>query len=282
MYNTKPWKFSNNIAQPAAVKIRYKTDDDVSVHQAFETHVKNAVNSAQPSMSRLRHGVSVVGYDPKTFDDSDTLPELTLKQLLRLRQHTEHAHLDVQVGIRGKQLLFSARKRIEPLQPDETPKTKKRGREDDEKSVQESTQTMDTSKRQRMDESGNTNGQIDKPAPFTVQDKGRMIAKEFGLLREAGTNSKVVDTVVINVNDTSPSERVASTPPKIILVVKLISGTALALNDLHNICSRHNIEDGLLTSRNIRQSSIADIGTPTWRAAKTQGLIGATLLLNVV
>jgi len=273
-----PWNLS--IAPTAPQKIVYKTDDDVSVHNAFVKLVEIATSKA-PHETRMKRGVSTAIYRPTDLQNVETTPEVTLKQLMRLRNNTHAASLDVQVGLRGNELIFSARKREELVAPaNNAVNVKKRGRTDEAES--------ETSKRAKISvETGAENPSIgsqprEDETVLVPREKAQRLAQAFGLLREVSSNSRVVDTVLINLNESAVSQHNNShEAPKVIVVVKLISGAALALNELYNLCSRYGIEDGLFTCRNLRQSNLSQIGTPTWRAAKAEGLVGATLLLNI-
>jgi len=287
-----PWNLS--IAQstrPTSTKVVYKTDDDVSVHHAFETLVKTAFNNQQPSMSRLRRGISTISYNPLAPDNIETIPEITLKKLLRLRSQTANAQLDVQIGLRGRQLLISARKcvedHVETRVPSDSSCRTKRGRSDDE--VVSTALMAPNAKRQKPSDNPSIDP-LDDPSdtPTNVtsmssHEKARQIARELGMLRENLGNGKVVDTVLINVNkeEAPHAPKFGVQVPHVIMIVKLISGAALSLNKLQPICDRYGVEDGLFTSRTIRQANLSEIGTPTWRAAKAEGLMGATLMLNV-
>lgn len=290
-----PWTLS--LAQkPPTSRILYKTDDDVSVHRAFEMLVKTAVNNSNPCMSRLRRGISTIAFNPATPKNTDTIPEVSLKQLMRLYMQANSAHLDVQIGLRGSQLILSARKRDDTTGDDTQDKQDKQDKQraptalSTHPDAKPSESQSASKKRGRSEEEDATSSKRSKQTSvlqLTPSEKARWIAHELGLLRESLTNGKIVDTVLINLNKEestpTPSFSTIGTMevPKVILVVKLISGAALALNDLYTICKRYSVEDGLFTSRNLRQANLSDIGTPTWRAAKAQGLVGATLLLNV-
>ena len=269
-----PWSLS--IAPTAPQKIVYKTDDDVSVHNAFVKLVEIAT-SKTPHETRMKRGVSTATYRPIDLQNVETTPEVTLKQLMRLRNNTHVASLDVQLGLRGNELIFSARKREESAASANN--VKKRGRTDEDES--------EKNKRAKIDvQTGADNPSVgsqprEDETTLAPREKAQRLAQAFGLLREVSSNSRVVDTVLINLNESAVSQHNSHEAPKVIVVVKLISGAALALNELYNLCSRYGIEDGLFTCRNLRQSDLSQIGTPTWRAAKAEGLVGATLLLNI-
>ena len=273
-----PWSLS--IAQPPQLKptkIVYKTDDDASVHRAFETLVQSAVQHQKPTTSRLRKGISTIAYAPTTANNTETIPEITLKQLLRLQSQAAVAQLDVQIGLRDQQMLISGRRRLDSEPRVDEPTGKKRGRSDDD-------DPEPASKRCKPSEQSSQppTKELEDVKELSVDEKARRIAHKLGMLREAN-DGKVVDTVLINMNEepTPPTPTFGVQGPKIIMVVKLISGAALSLNELQPICEAYGIDDGLFTSRTVRQSNLSDIGTPTWRAAKAEGLVGATLLLNV-
>jgi hypothetical protein len=266
-----PWNLS--IAPPpSSKKIVYKTDDDASVHRAFETLVQAAFHNQKPSTSRLRKGISTLAYAPSSAANAETIPEITLKHLLRLQSQAAVANLDVQIGLRGQELLVSARKRV-----DVDKNGKKRSRDD-------GCTGEPANKRSKSSDASLTLETVPEVVlkELPIDEKARQIAQKLTMLREPN-ESKVVDTVLINVNkeEASQAPTFAAQTPTIIMVVKLISGAALSLNELQLICNDYGLDDGLFTSRTVRQSNLSDIGTPTWRAAKAEGLLGATLLLNV-
>jgi len=269
-----PWNLS--IAPTTPQKIVYKTDDDVSVHNAFVKLVEIAT-SKTPHETRMKRGISTATYRPTDPKNIETTPEVTLKQLMRLRNNTHAASLDVQVGLRGNQLIFSARKREEPVAP--VVNAKKRGRTDEDES--ERSKRVKTGYETGVDSSSVESQPREVDTALAPREKAQRLAQAFGFLREVSSNSRVVDTVLINLNESAVSQDTSREAPKVIVVVKLISGAALALDELYGLCSGYGIEDGLFTCRNLRQSDMSQIGTPTWRAAKAEGLVGATLLLNI-